>query len=84
MEALEDTIRMAVCTELKLPLSRVSNTTNLRELPGMDSVRVLRIIAKIERAHDVELDDEIVFGVGTVEDIAAAIRDLAPLKTLEA
>jgi acyl carrier protein len=84
MEKLEETIRMAVCTELKLPVHRISNTTNLRELPGMDSVRVLRIIATIERAHDIELDDEVVFGVTTVDEIAAAIRELAPARTLEA
>jgi acyl carrier protein len=84
MERLEETIRAAVCTELKLPAHRVSDTTNLRELPGMDSVRVLRIIAKIERAHDIELDDEVVFGVTTIDEIAAAVRELAPLRRLEA
>jgi acyl carrier protein len=84
MDELEDTIRAAVCTELKLPSPRVSSTTNLRELPGMDSVKVLRIIARIERAHDIELDDEVVFGVSTIGEIADAIRELSPLKTLDA
>jgi acyl carrier protein len=84
MKTLEEAIRTAVCTELKLPPQRVSNTTDLRELPGMDSVKVLRIIARIERAHDIELDDEVVFGVSTIEEIAAAVRGLAPLKTLQA
>jgi acyl carrier protein len=50
----------------------------------MDSVKVLRIIARIERAHDVELDDEVVFGVSTIGEIADAIRELSPLKTLDA
>jgi hypothetical protein len=46
----------------------------------MDSVKVLRIIARIERAHDIELDDEVVFGVSTIGEIAAAIRELAPCR----
>ncbi len=47
--------------------------TDLRTVEGADSIKVLRIIAKIEQRYDVELDDEDVFGVSTVEQVATVV-----------
>lgn len=47
--------------------------TDLRAVEGADSIKVLRIIAKIEQRYDIELDDEDVFGVSTVEQVAAVV-----------
>lgn len=52
--------------------------TDLRTVEGADSIKVLRIIAKIEQRYDIELEDEDVFGVSTVDQVAdvvaAAVR----------
>lgn len=47
--------------------------TDLRTVEGADSIKVLRIIAKIEQRYDIELDDEDVFGVSTVEQVASVV-----------
>ncbi len=47
--------------------------TDLRTVEGADSIKVLRIIARIEQRYDVELDDEDVFGVSTVEQVATVV-----------
>ncbi|HEX3788503.1 MAG TPA: acyl carrier protein [Pseudonocardiaceae bacterium] len=48
--------------------------TDLRAVQGVDSVKMLRMIAKIERAFDVELEDEDVFGISTVGGAAALVE----------
>lgn len=50
--------------------------TDLRAVEGMDSVKVLRMIAKIEQRYDVELEDEDVFGIATIAG-AAKLVDIA-------
>ncbi|GAA1324570.1 acyl carrier protein [Pseudonocardia xinjiangensis] len=55
--------------------------TDLRTVEGADSIKVLRIIAKIEQRYDIELEDEDVFGVSTVEqvsDVVSAALDGGP------
>lgn len=49
-------------------------STVIRELPGIESMKVLRIISKIERQFGVELDDEVVFNVGTYGDLLSALE----------
>ncbi|WP_054813847.1 acyl carrier protein [Nocardia arizonensis] len=48
---------------------------DLRGLAGVDSVRVLRMVAKIERTYDIELEDEQVFGMATLNDVVAVVDD---------
>lgn len=73
---IEQTISRLVSEELKLPVEELQASTNLRELPGVESIRVLRIIARLERTYDVELEDELVFRVQTLGELAEAIRKL--------
>jgi acyl carrier protein len=63
-----------VAEELGLAPESVSPDADLRAAEGADSVKVLRVIARIERAHDVELDDEDVFGVTTVREVAEVVQ----------
>lgn len=64
-----------ICRELKLDSHQITEDTNLRELPDIDSIKILRIILSIEEQYDIELEDEVVFGVETVTDIALAVAD---------
>ena len=70
------TITSLVSEELKIPIEQISPATNLRELPGVESIKVLRIIAKLERVYDVELEDELVFQVKSIQELADAIQKL--------
>jgi acyl carrier protein len=45
----------------------------LREVPGADSVHLLRVIADVERRWGVELDDEDIFGPITLDDLVTLV-----------
>jgi len=68
------TVTAIAATELGLPAASLRPDADLREIEGMDSVKVLRMIAKIEQAYDIELDDEVVFGLSSVAGTAGAVR----------
>ncbi|WP_040699853.1 acyl carrier protein [Nocardia vinacea] len=46
---------------------------DLRGMAGVDSVRVLRMVAKIERTYDIELEDQDVFGLATLADVVEVV-----------
>lgn len=73
-EQIIATLTTIVATELDVPAETVAPDTDLRGMPGADSVKVLRVIAKIEREYDVELDDEDVFSVSSIEDVADIVH----------
>ncbi|WP_250280754.1 MULTISPECIES: acyl carrier protein [unclassified Frankia] len=62
-----------VTGELGLATGSVTPSTDLRSIEGADSVKVLRMISRIEQRFDVELEDEDVFGVSSVHDIALVV-----------
>jgi acyl carrier protein len=75
-QTLEDNLCALVRQELRLGDEQLGVTTKLRELPGVESIKILRIVAKIERAYNLELEDEVVFRVQTIGELATAIREL--------
>lgn len=60
--------------ELGVRADSLAPDSDLREVEGMDSVKVLRMVARIERAYDIELDDQVVFGLSTITGTAEAVR----------
>jgi acyl carrier protein len=68
------TVTEIAAIELGVPAANLSPETDLREIEGMDSVKVLRMIAKIEHAYDIELDDEVVFDLTTIAGTTEAVR----------
>jgi acyl carrier protein len=76
IETITNEIQSLFCSSLNLSASQVEVTENLRELPGIESIKVLRIVAKIEKKYDIELDDDVVFRTNTIEEIAQAVTRL--------
>lgn len=62
-------VRGILCEEFGLPADEVRDNTVLKEIPGIESLRVLRLVVKLERTFDVELEDEAVFDLDTVADL---------------
>lgn len=62
--------RELVATELKLDPAEVTADVHLRELDGADSVRLLRVVARLERHYDLEFDDEDIFTTDTIGHFA--------------
>jgi acyl carrier protein len=67
-------IRSIVADVLHVPEAEVRGGSELRVLPGMDSVKILRIVTRIERAHGIELEEDVVFKVQTLEDLEELVR----------
>lgn len=67
------TITEIAAAEIGTAPAALSPDTDLRAVEGIDSVKVLRMIAKVERAYDIELDDEDVFGIATIAGTAVVV-----------
>ncbi|WP_405496304.1 acyl carrier protein [Nocardia sp. NBC_00511] len=80
-EEILRTVTEIAVTETGLPAEQLTPDADLRAMAGVDSVRVLRMIARIERTFDIELEDEDVFGTATLGQVAVvvdkALRDAA-------
>jgi acyl carrier protein len=66
-----------IARELKIEQVQLTPTLDLRSIAGIESIKVLRIISKVEQQYDVELEDEAVFRVNTIQDIVDAVRNAA-------
>ncbi|GAA4558391.1 acyl carrier protein [Pseudonocardia xishanensis] len=74
LDQITDTVRAVVADVLSVPADQLSVDTDLRDVEGADSIKVLRLIARIEREYDVELEDSDVFGVSTIAEVADVVR----------
>ncbi|MCK9897106.1 acyl carrier protein [Frankia sp. AgB32] len=62
-----------VAVELGVPVDVLMPDTDLRGIEGADSVRLLRVVAKVEQTWDVELDDDDVFGVSSIAALSTVV-----------
>lgn len=68
------TLTGLAAAEFGRPAEELTPDLDLSTVEGADSVKVLRVIAKIERTYDIELEDDEVFGFKTIGDVAASVR----------
>jgi acyl carrier protein len=80
LESIIETVIDFVVKEIGGTSSKMGPDTDLT-LQGADSVKVLRVVAMIERTYDIELEDEDVFGFKTIRDVANSV--LSTLKEKE-
>lgn len=66
-------VRAQVAKELSVDIADIAEDTVLKQLPGADSVRLLRVVAQIERVYDVEFEDEDIFAVRTPKDLVGHV-----------
>ncbi len=74
--AIEAVVRAFLAEELKITPDAIGPLTDLRELPRADSVKLLRAVARIERHYGIELADDAVFSVRTIEQMVRLITDV--------
>jgi acyl carrier protein len=74
--SIENTILKIVQGVLKFPPDRIQATTDLRDLPGVESIKILRIVANVEKELGIRLDDQVVFRVNTIEGLAREVSKL--------
>ena len=78
-QEIVEQVRSIAAAETGLPVEQLTPELDLRKVEGVDSVKVLRVVARIERDYDIELSDEQVFSFASVSDVADAV--VAALRT---
>lgn len=68
-----DTIKKIVAEYCKIDPKDVWNNSNFNEDLGLDSLDSIELIMKIEEECGIELDDDSLEGIKTVEGLANAI-----------
>jgi acyl carrier protein len=68
------TIRERLARELHLEPADIADDDVLGDLPGADSLRLLRLVTQLERHWDTEFSDEEVFGATTFADLVALVQ----------
>jgi acyl carrier protein len=70
---LTGTVTEIVAEILGRPVTELGPDTDLRATEGADSIKVVRIIAKIEQTYGIELEDDDIFGVKTIDEVVALV-----------
>ena len=76
INSIKRVIKGVISDELKLDTQTLTDSTNLRAIPSIESIKILRIIVRVEEHYDIELEDQVVFNVETIDDIAGAVHKL--------
>lgn len=74
LDTIIDTVTGLVANEFAVPQAELTADLDLTTVEGADSVKVLRVVAKIERTYDIELEDDEVFGFKTIRDVATSVE----------
>jgi acyl carrier protein len=73
-EEILPTVTEIVAKVFGLPIEELSPELDLRQIEGVDSVKVLRAVATIEQRYDIELEDEDVFTLKSIDDLTTVIE----------
>ncbi|EFC86347.1 acyl carrier protein [Parafrankia sp. EUN1f] len=73
------TVTDIVARELGMQADTLTPDLDLRSAEGADSMKVLVMISRIERAYDIEIEDEDVFTLASISDVVRIV--LATLET---
>ena len=76
MDALEENVTEIVSRITKVPASVIDPDQDLRVAYNVDSLQGLQIVAAIEKAFDVRVDDDQIDFYTTVRTIADTVRRL--------
>ena len=70
--SIEAAIRALVAEELGTSVDSLPADAKLTEI-GLPSMKLLRVVAQLEQRYEVELDDDVLFGIETLGQLAEAI-----------
>jgi acyl carrier protein len=73
---VQKTIYSIISQQLGIEISQLNSEVHFRSLPNISSMKVLQIILEVERAFDIELDDEVTFRVETIGQFESEVARL--------
>lgn len=68
-------IREVASKELGIPESDIGLDDDLATLENVDSVKVLRVVARLERRLGVQIEDDDIFALQKVSDLVKLLED---------
>ena len=74
-EEIFQKIRQILAEKLKMKEEQISKDSHLVDDIGVDSVDFWEIIAKVEQEFEIDVADDEVKGVNTVQDIVDVLKD---------
>lgn len=76
------TVTEIVAAELGRAPGDLRPDTDLRAVEGADSIKVLRMVAKIEQVYGIELEDDEIFGLTTIDEVVAVVDKAVASETV--
>jgi acyl carrier protein len=73
---MNNEIIQIISTELGVPAEELARDVRLRSLPGMESMKVLSIILKVEKKYGIELPDDATFRLETIGQFLDLVQSL--------
>lgn len=67
-------IKAIIVKHLKIDPKKITETTNLQEDLGADSLDLVEIIMELENTFGIEIPDEDILGLKTMDDVIAYIE----------
>lgn len=67
-------IKAIIVKHLKIDPKKITETTNLQEDLGADSLDLVEIIMELENNFGIEIPDEDILGLKTMDDVIAYIE----------
>ncbi|GAA2529931.1 acyl carrier protein [Winogradskya humida] len=80
VDAVADVVRGYLAQEMKVEPATIADDEVLKNIPGVDSVHLLRVVSRLERHWDVEFDDEQIFASVTLTDLVTLVTSYVRAK----
>jgi acyl carrier protein len=68
-------IKAIIVKHLKIDSAKITESTNLQEDLGADSLDLVEIIMEIENTFGIEIPDEDILGLKTISDVVSYIEN---------
>ena len=75
--SMDDTaqrVKSIIARYLDIPVKKVTDNADLREDLGADSLEVVEIVIAFEEEFDLEIEDDKINGISTVNDIVKLLQ----------
>ena len=66
-------VRDHLARELSIEPAEIADDDVLKDLPGADSLHLLRLVTRLETHWDTEFSDEEIFGATTFDDLVSLV-----------
>lgn len=71
---VEENVRGHLAAELCCAPDQIAGDAQLASLAGLDSIKLLRVVSELERGYDIKVDDDKLYELRTVAELAELVH----------